>query len=90
MTYHTASFGATLYDRIGVIKFMVDGDIIHELDLGELLSLVRFRDSFGNRLPDGEREPYFRNWKKEAYKKRAKAGLPVVNVAEDVKEDKVE
>ncbi|KAL4780107.1 hypothetical protein BJX76DRAFT_61102 [Aspergillus varians] len=38
LTNHTASYGAILYERIGTIRVLVDGEVYRELDLNEELA----------------------------------------------------
>jgi len=61
MSYHTASYGGILYERIGSIKFTLDGELWTEFDLAERLANVQFRDSFG-KLPRQERPAVFEAW----------------------------
>ncbi|PVH76790.1 hypothetical protein DL98DRAFT_657248 [Cadophora sp. DSE1049] len=77
MSYHTASYGAILYERIGSIKFTLDGELCKEFDLAEGLANIRFRDSFGN-VPREERPAVFNAWKENAYKSREEFGLKTI------------
>ncbi|RYP52909.1 hypothetical protein DL768_002005 [Monosporascus sp. mg162] len=76
MGYHTAEFGAILFERIGDITIKVDGLILEKFRLGERLSALTFEESFGSICPAGMRETYFNKWKKRASHVREEAGLP--------------
>jgi hypothetical protein len=85
--YHTALYGKLLYERIGNIRMLLDGEIKEEWVLAEELRKVTFNDSFGN--VDRERRPQvFKDWKKKTYDLRVKLGLPVK--AEDMNADAAE
>ena len=77
MSYHTGSFGAILYERIGKIRVLFNGEIRREWDLAILLSEMKFYDSFGEISRD-YRKDYFCEWKIKAYHKRVELGLPVL------------
>jgi hypothetical protein len=85
MSYHTASYGALLYERIGNIKVLMDGELQKEWDLARRLADVSFNDSFGN-FPQQKRRGVFAKWKLKAYQARSKLGLPGV----PLKEEKIE
>jgi hypothetical protein len=82
MCCHTAEFGGILFERIGTIKLMLDGEIHQEWELAKLLASVRFSDSFGN-VPRESRVEVFEEWKTGTYKKRIHFGLPVIPFEEE-------
>jgi hypothetical protein len=69
MCYHTAAFGGVLFERIGTIRLMMDGELCEEWNLAKLLASVRFSDSFGQ-VPREQRPEVFKRWKAKAYKTR--------------------
>ena len=77
MSYHSASYGALLYERIGCIKVLMDGELHEEWDLAQCLADVKFNDSFG-RCPRETRREVFSRWKLQAYQTRIELGLPVM------------
>ena len=82
MSYHTASYGMILYERIGTIRLCVDGVLRKEFDLCKMLADLRYDNpsyTFGNVYPHEARLPYFWAWKKKALVKRRETGLPVVD-----------
>lgn len=85
MNYHTARLGGLLYERIGRIRIMVDGEVKQEWDLAKELAKLEFRDCFGE-LERAKRPARFKAWKADAYKIRAELGLPIIE-AEEVGED---
>lgn len=72
-----ASYGALVYERIGSIKVLMDGELHKEWDLAKCLDEVQFNDSFSN-YPREKRRRVFRKWKRNAYKARVEFGLPVM------------
>ena len=68
MTSSTASFGTILYERVGKIRILYNGEIRNEWDLAVLLSEV---DNFSTRY-------YFNEWKIKTYNLRVELGLPVL------------
>jgi hypothetical protein len=77
MSYHTAQYGAFLFERLGKIRMILDGEILHEVDLAERLRDCHFRESFGD-IPREDRQSYFEKWKSNAYAKRVELELPVL------------
>ncbi|KAJ5588008.1 uncharacterized protein N7459_003773 [Penicillium hispanicum] len=80
MGYHTAEYGKFLYERIGIIRMIVDGTVT-EIDLGATLAEQRFTDpadTFGHVWPREERVPTFWRWKKNTLARREELGFPVV------------
>ena len=84
MSYHTATWGVLIYERIGKIKVLLDGELRKEWDLAKELAAVKFNDSFG-RYPREQRPEVFRKWKLKAYRARIKLGLPVIPLKHDKK-----
>jgi len=77
MSRSAAAFGALLYERIGNIKVLMDGEPHKEWDLAKCLDEVQFSDSFSN-YPREKRRQVFQKWKRDAYKARVEFGLPVI------------
>ena len=77
MSYSAASFGAILYEQVGKIRILFNGEIRNEWDLAILLSEVKFINSFYE-IPSEDRKDYFNEWKLKAYNKRVELGLPVL------------
>ncbi|KAH8703245.1 hypothetical protein BGW36DRAFT_403685 [Talaromyces proteolyticus] len=80
MSYHTAFYGKELYERIGTIRILVDGDLKHEFDLASMLASLRFTspsETFGH-VSAEKRIPAFWNWKKQTLARRDQLGFPVV------------
>ncbi|KAH8829086.1 hypothetical protein DL96DRAFT_1027807 [Flagelloscypha sp. PMI_526] len=72
MSYHTAEFGAMLYERIGNIHVTVEGRKERNFILNNVLRELNPSDpghTFGN-IPREERLPYFNRWKKETQERR--------------------
>ena len=72
-----------MFERIGAIRFMLDGRLHSEMDLGILFVGLRFDDyrgqngSFGN-YPIEDRPAVWRSWRERAYQRRVCRGLHVV------------
>ncbi|KAI9836027.1 MAG: hypothetical protein M1819_001638 [Sarea resinae] len=78
MGYHTAVYGAVLYERIGRIRITVDGTLKREMDLGAILSALSFNgpsETFGHVWPREQRVPMFWRWKKDVLTKRGELGF---------------
>ncbi|KAH8829088.1 hypothetical protein DL96DRAFT_1027967 [Flagelloscypha sp. PMI_526] len=72
MSYHTAEFGAMLYERIGDIHVTVEGREERNFVLNEVLRELNPSDpghTFGN-ISREERLPYFNKWKQETQERR--------------------
>lgn len=82
MGYHTAQFGGILFERVGTVRLVLDGEVLDEWDLAKLLGTVCFHDSFEN-FPRERRPDIFKKWKASAYKTRVQLGLPVVPFEEE-------
>lgn len=81
MSYHTAAYGKILYERIGALRVVVDGEDFGRADIaGELagLSFDDEADTFGDVWPRENRLPTFWAWKKETLARRQELGFPVV------------
>jgi len=77
-----AMFGAIIYERVGVIKFLLDGQVTEEIDVATWFPKVKFWDSF-SQLPRRDRKARFEEWKKDVPRRRILAGLPVVDYEEE-------
>ncbi|KAH8829087.1 hypothetical protein DL96DRAFT_1708248 [Flagelloscypha sp. PMI_526] len=74
MSYHTAEFGAMLYERVRDIHITVEGVEDESLWLDELLQELNptgSGDTFG-KLSREKRLPYFNKWKKEVQERRSR------------------
>ncbi|KAJ5818205.1 hypothetical protein N7474_003796 [Penicillium riverlandense] len=80
MSYHFASYGKMLYERIGTIR-IVSPEGVTEIDLATRLAALRFtnqQDTFGDVWPPEERLSTFWKWKKQTLARRQELGFPVV------------
>ncbi|KAK2880191.1 hypothetical protein FQN49_000484 [Arthroderma sp. PD_2] len=80
MDYHTAEYGAILYEKVGKIRIMLNGDLQREIHLAETLASLRYNDpmhTFGH-LRREDRLDAFWKWKKEALQMRKERGFPVM------------
>ena len=84
MSYASAEWGVLIYERIGKIKVLLDGELRKEWDLAKELATVKFDDSFGNHARE-KRPEVFRRWKLNAYRTRVKMDLPVLRLKDDKK-----
>lgn len=66
MSIYTAEYGAILYERVGIIKVMLDGHVKRQWDLAEELE---------KHQSAGESS----NWKEQAYKERQAMRLPLMS-----------
>ncbi|KAF2815316.1 uncharacterized protein BDZ99DRAFT_459222 [Mytilinidion resinicola] len=76
MSCDSARYGAILFERVGTIRVMVDGEVFKEWKLATLLAAFP---------PDGPPSTFergtladFKSWREETYAAREKAGLPVI------------
>lgn len=85
MSYHTSAYGQPLYERIGTIRMLVDGQLHCEFDLAARLAGLRFTDSRSTmgHLPTDERESGFWKWKVETSLLRGAQGFPVEQLSDD-------
>lgn len=75
-----------IYERMGSIRFTVDGELLREIDIGARLSSLSFfpdpgytwhtTRTFGH-VDGKDRLRAFWCWKEEAVRKRKERGLPV-------------
>jgi hypothetical protein len=79
MSYHTSAYGMPLYEQIGTIRMLVDGELHSEFDLTARLDRLRFIDvhSTMGHLSRDEREAGFAKWKSETLVRREAQGFPV-------------
>jgi hypothetical protein len=85
MSYHTSAYGQPLYEHIGTIRMLVDGQPHYEFDLAAWLARLRFTDptdTMGH-LPTNDRESGFWKWKKETLLRREAQGFPVMKQPPD-------
>ena len=73
MGYHTARYGAVLYERMGRISVSVDGELEREMDLGEMFRA--FPPEGPYQAFDKGRQRSFPEWWEEARRIREGAGL---------------
>ncbi|KAF2814042.1 uncharacterized protein BDZ99DRAFT_567736 [Mytilinidion resinicola] len=82
MDYHTAEYGEILYERVGEVRFSVNGvEVQPPIDFGESLARLHYEgpaNTFGHVWPREKRVPAFEEWKRGAWRKRVERGLPVV------------
>lgn len=85
MSFHTFSCGMPLYERIGTIRMLVDGEVHCEFDLAALLDGLRVTGphSRTGHLSMDEREAGFAKWKKETLIRREAQGFPVKQTSDD-------
>jgi hypothetical protein len=79
-----ANYGGLLYERIGRIKVLVDGEPFEEWrsewDITDLLAESRYRDWFGalsSSYPQDKRKVAYKEWLRKTYGSRVEFGLPV-------------
>lgn len=82
MDLDSAAYGALVYERVGSIKVLMDGELRKEWDLAKGLAEVQFNDSFRS-VPRVERKKAFAKWKQEAHQTRIELGLPVEPLQEE-------
>ncbi|KUL85782.1 hypothetical protein ZTR_07396 [Talaromyces verruculosus] len=85
MSYITSAYGKPLYEQIGTIRMLVDGQLQCEFDLAAWLDGLRFTnpsDTMGH-LPTDERVPGFWKWKRETMLRREAQGFPVKQPSND-------
>uniref|UniRef100_A0A0W0FV68 Uncharacterized protein n=1 Tax=Moniliophthora roreri TaxID=221103 RepID=A0A0W0FV68_MONRR len=76
MGYHTALHGAIVYERVGLVRFCVDGQLIRETNLGPILASFSCNDpqyTFG--LAREKRVAAFWEWKENATRLRMERGF---------------
>jgi hypothetical protein len=82
MHYHSAAYGGILYERIDVIRLLLDGKLELELDLATELKKVRFddsmsHDSFGRPHSHWQPQP-FEDWRTNSYKRQVELRLLIL------------
>ncbi|KAH8685366.1 hypothetical protein BGZ60DRAFT_395034 [Tricladium varicosporioides] len=83
MNHEAADFGPILYERVGVLRLMIDGEFNCEWDMAEELKNLTFKGDVNytktyKNIPREERPKIFEEWKARAYKIRQRAGLNVI------------
>lgn len=77
MGFSVAEYGRIIYERIGRIQILVNGEVLHEFDLSKQLADMSFEypnDTFAN-LTEHERIPFFQAWKRQTTQCRREWGL---------------
>lgn len=85
MNYYTSAYGKPLYEHIGTIRMLVDGQLQCEFDLAAWLDGLRFTnpcETMGN-LPTDKRLSAFWKWKRETLLRREAQGFPVKQPSND-------
>lgn len=85
MDYCTSRYGQPLYERIGTIQMLVDGQLEYEFDLAAWLAGLNFtdpRETMGH-LPTNDRISGFCKWKRETLLRRETQGFPVQQPSDD-------
>ncbi|KAF1970280.1 hypothetical protein BU23DRAFT_650222 [Bimuria novae-zelandiae CBS 107.79] len=77
MGYHTARYGSMLHGRIGELVCMINGEVLHRIDVGQTLADLKFNNSFDN-VPRDRRLEKWIQWKKKAQEWRRECGLKMV------------
>lgn len=80
MSYHTAYYGAFVYEKIGTISMLVDGRLETTIDLAGELARLHFdspAQTMGH-LPSEIRLSEYWKWKKATLQRREALGFPVV------------
>lgn len=77
MHYYTLYLGGILYEHIGVIRVLVDGNFHQEFDLAKKLAPMKW-DCRVATLTREDRREYFWRWKRDAQRTREKMGFPVI------------
>ncbi|GLI79351.1 hypothetical protein PoHVEF18_007682 [Penicillium ochrochloron] len=85
MSYHTSSYGMPLYEQIGTIRILVDGQLHTEFDLAARLAGLRFTGphSTMGHLSSDQREAGCAKWKEQTLRRREAQGFPVKEAASD-------
>jgi hypothetical protein len=84
---HTAEYGRMLYERIGTIKVYLDGELLKEWNIGNLLATLKLGRFIGTfeypKPPQRNHKKLFRQWRKNAYNSRKQFGLPAMLLQEE-------
>ncbi|KAF1961825.1 hypothetical protein CC80DRAFT_589315 [Byssothecium circinans] len=86
VSYHTAEYGAILYERLGTLSFKVNGKLVAQIDLGKELAERKFNDNFQN-VERSQRPQHWNDWKNGMLKKRKYHGLTTVEYEDGWKEE---
>ncbi|KAJ5156180.1 hypothetical protein N7492_008983 [Penicillium capsulatum] len=79
MSYNEAEYAIFIYERIGVIRFVVDGEVT-EIDPADHLAKLRFTNpghTFGY-VKREDRLSVFWEWKRQTLARRERLGFPVL------------
>ena len=76
--YHASLYGKLLYERIGRIRFLVDGKLHSEIDIAAKFAELTMSQNLWKVESPNRREDVWEAWRKKTYRKRVKLGLPVV------------
>ncbi|KAK3080122.1 hypothetical protein LTS18_003065 [Coniosporium uncinatum] len=76
MCYHTAEFGALMYERVGTIEMSLDGEMREVWNLEEMLAAFPAEGPYQS-FQKG-RQAHFPTWRRETLDMRQKSGLPVI------------
>lgn len=77
MDYHAAEHAELLHERIGEMVFLVNGALMQQLDVGQILADLEFNNSFSNVRRDYRVDTWI-DWKEKAQLGRKKRGLKTV------------
>jgi hypothetical protein len=79
MSFYYSTYAQPLYERIGTIRMLVDGQFHYEFDLAAWLARLQFigPSKMMYHLPEHDRESGFWKWKKETLSRREAQGFPV-------------
>ncbi|KAA8646809.1 hypothetical protein EYZ11_008593 [Aspergillus tanneri] len=77
LSSYTTRYGVFLYEHIGSIRVLVEGEFVEEFDLAKQLAPMKYDCDIANFSRDPSRE-YFWRWKRRAQRVRQEAGLPVI------------
>jgi hypothetical protein len=79
---HIAEYGRLLYERIGTINVYLDGEILKEWNIGNLLATLKldhFVQTFEYPKPQpADHRKLFENWRLSVHNSRKKFGLPTM------------
>ncbi|OJJ45176.1 hypothetical protein ASPZODRAFT_168231 [Penicilliopsis zonata CBS 506.65] len=73
MGYYHAKYGMILYEQIGRIQILVEGQLVKAMDLGKSLKELHFHDAqetLGHLWPRELRVPAFKEWLRKTKKRR--------------------
>jgi len=73
-----SDYGELLYERIGRIRFLVDGKLQSEIDLARRFAELMMQRNSWRTDPREMREIVWMGWARQTYRKRIELGLPVV------------